>query len=377
MRVRGAGRRRDDRAGDRARPGRVGGGRRAAAARPRRGRAEHVAVAARRRQGAARRAPTRGRASDPGSLARALEGCDVLVNSASYRVNLDAMRACLEAGCHYLDLGGLYWMTDRQLELDRRVRARRAAGAARHRLAPGQDEPDGGARSVQRELGTSAAAPSRLGARVRRRARPRPAAGVQRSLRAADAGRRADDAAGGAARRRARGDRAAQRRRGGRLRRADRRRARRSTRSTPSCAPSARASAAARRASGCRCRPTCSASSASWPARPEAEVDAARPRPRRPPANTVSVHMVEASAGERAVRVRAVTEPIERWGLGGGIVSTAAPAAAAVRLLAAGAIDARGRAPARALHRARRPVRRARAARLSVRGHELREEVRA
>jgi saccharopine dehydrogenase-like NADP-dependent oxidoreductase len=32
-------------------------------------------------------------------------------------VNLDAMRACLQSGCHYLDLGGLYWMTSRQLEL--------------------------------------------------------------------------------------------------------------------------------------------------------------------------------------------------------------------------------------------------------------------
>jgi saccharopine dehydrogenase (NAD+, L-lysine-forming) len=27
------------------------------------------------------------------------------------------MQACLTAGCHYLDLGGLYWMTRRQLEL--------------------------------------------------------------------------------------------------------------------------------------------------------------------------------------------------------------------------------------------------------------------
>jgi hypothetical protein len=34
-----------------------------------------------------------------------LDGCDVLVNSASYRVNLDAMRACLRAGAHYIDLG--------------------------------------------------------------------------------------------------------------------------------------------------------------------------------------------------------------------------------------------------------------------------------
>ncbi len=45
------------------------------------------------------------------------KACDVLVNSASYRVNLDAMRACLEAGCHYIDLGGLYWLTGDQLEL--------------------------------------------------------------------------------------------------------------------------------------------------------------------------------------------------------------------------------------------------------------------
>jgi saccharopine dehydrogenase (NAD+, L-lysine-forming) len=42
----------------------------------------------------------------------------VLVNTASYRINLDAMQACLGAGCHYVDLGGLYWMTARQRELD-------------------------------------------------------------------------------------------------------------------------------------------------------------------------------------------------------------------------------------------------------------------
>src|SRR4051812_26596993 len=35
-----------------------------------------------------------------GGLADALAGSDVLVNSASYRVNLDAMRACVESGCH-------------------------------------------------------------------------------------------------------------------------------------------------------------------------------------------------------------------------------------------------------------------------------------
>jgi saccharopine dehydrogenase-like NADP-dependent oxidoreductase len=61
-----------------------------------------------------------------------------------------------------------------------------------------------------------------------------------------------------------------------------------------------------------------------------------------PSGKTVSVHLVEAAGGGRSVRVRAVTEPIERWGLGGGVVSTAAPAAAAVRLLARGSIEARG-----------------------------------
>lgn len=56
-------------------------------------------------------------AADVGALGAALEGAAVLVNSASYRVNLSAMEACLGAGCNYLDLGGLYWMTHRQLAL--------------------------------------------------------------------------------------------------------------------------------------------------------------------------------------------------------------------------------------------------------------------
>lgn len=56
-------------------------------------------------------------ARDVDALARALGGVDVLLNTASYRINLEAMRACLQAGCHYLDLGGLYWMTGRQLAL--------------------------------------------------------------------------------------------------------------------------------------------------------------------------------------------------------------------------------------------------------------------
>jgi lysine 6-dehydrogenase len=54
-------------------------------------------------------------ARDRDALVAALSGVAVLVNTASYRINLDAMRACVAAGCHYLDLGGLYWLTREQL----------------------------------------------------------------------------------------------------------------------------------------------------------------------------------------------------------------------------------------------------------------------
>ena len=56
-------------------------------------------------------------AADRQALTLALEGCGVLVNAASYRLNLHAMDASLAAGCSYVDLGGLYHMTERQLEL--------------------------------------------------------------------------------------------------------------------------------------------------------------------------------------------------------------------------------------------------------------------
>ena len=48
---------------------------------------------------------------------------------------------------------------------------------------------------------------------------------------------------------------------------------------------------------------------------------------------TVSIHVVEAEADGRPSAVTAVTKPMLDWGIGGGIVSTAAPSAAAVRLL--------------------------------------------
>lgn len=67
-------------------------------------------------------------ATDPAALEAALDGCVLLVNAASYRVNLGAMDAALAAGCDYVDLGGLYHVTAQQL-------ARDATWAAAGRLA--------------------------------------------------------------------------------------------------------------------------------------------------------------------------------------------------------------------------------------------------
>ena len=78
---------------------------------------------------------------------------------------------------------------------------------------------------------------------------------------------------------------------------------------------------------------------------PEDEVRAVARAALPPSSNTVSTHVIEARDGERAVRVRAVTRPVERWGLGGGVVSTGAPAAAAVRLIARGTLTATGVMP--------------------------------
>lgn len=57
-------------------------------------------------------------ARDAASLARALDGAAVVVNSADYRLNLDVMRGALASGAHYVDLGGLFHVTKQQLELD-------------------------------------------------------------------------------------------------------------------------------------------------------------------------------------------------------------------------------------------------------------------
>ncbi len=90
-----------------------------------------------RRYGAHRARAAAADASDPGRLARALRGAVVLVNCAPYRLNLTAMRAALLAGCHYVDLGGLFHTTRRQLQLDADFRRARLLAVLGMGSAPG------------------------------------------------------------------------------------------------------------------------------------------------------------------------------------------------------------------------------------------------
>jgi lysine 6-dehydrogenase len=57
-------------------------------------------------------------ATDEQGLAGLLRGAGACVNSSQYYFNLPVMRACLASGVHYLDLGGLFHTTRKQLELD-------------------------------------------------------------------------------------------------------------------------------------------------------------------------------------------------------------------------------------------------------------------
>ncbi len=57
-------------------------------------------------------------ARDTNALVKALKGIDVLINAVQYYYNVDIMKAALEAKVNYIDLGGLYYITQEQLKLD-------------------------------------------------------------------------------------------------------------------------------------------------------------------------------------------------------------------------------------------------------------------
>jgi len=93
------------------------------------------AVSRRYAGGRARVAETTG--ADVAALARAVAGAQVLANCGPYGLNLACMRAALEARCHYVDLGGLFHTTRRQLALHEEFRRARRLAVLGMGSAPG------------------------------------------------------------------------------------------------------------------------------------------------------------------------------------------------------------------------------------------------
>jgi lysine 6-dehydrogenase len=272
------------------------------------------------------------------NLAEQLAGMDVLVNSAAYRINLAAMHACLDAGCHYMDLGGLYHVTAEQLELSGKFEQRGLLALLGIGSAPGKTNLLA-ARAV-RELPGSPTSISILAAG--RDLEPPDGLSFPYAVRTL-----LDEI---------------------------------------TMPPMALIDGRARELEALQAGPTADfgepigegetiftlhsevltfGDSFDCPnvtfalslspkvlegleklrgASEERIADVARSAS-PPSARTVSVHIVEVAGGDTMIRARSITPPNEAWGLGGGIVSTATPAAAAVRLLARGAIGRRGALP--------------------------------
>jgi lysine 6-dehydrogenase len=285
----------------------------------------------------AKLANARGAPSDHDSVARAIGRCDVLVNSASYRVNLDTMRACLEAGCHYLDLGGLYWMTGRQLQLG----------------------PDFEAADLIAVLGIGSS-PGKTNLMAARAARELPEV---ESIHIAAAGRDLEPPAGfcipyalqtlideitlkPVALRGGKPVEIGPLTDGGRVDfgppigetgtiQTLHSELRTFGESFGCRNASFRLSLEPKLLERLRSLASCSSERIAR--------ESKRASPQSP--KTVAVHVIEAAGAGSEVRVRCLTKPSRRWRLGGGVVSTASPAAAAVRLLARGEIAARGALP--------------------------------
>lgn len=63
-------------------------------------------------------------ARDVDATADLIRGYDVVLNAVQYYYNIDVMKAALKARVNYLDFGGLYHTTLKQLKLDREFRTR-------------------------------------------------------------------------------------------------------------------------------------------------------------------------------------------------------------------------------------------------------------
>ena len=73
-------------------------------------------------------------ASQSKQLAKLFRGHAVVINCTQHDFNLKVMRAALAAKVHYVDLGGLFHWTRRQLKLKQAIQARGVDGGSRRRL---------------------------------------------------------------------------------------------------------------------------------------------------------------------------------------------------------------------------------------------------
>lgn len=271
-------------------------------------------------------------------LASKLDGIDVVVNSAAYRVNLDVMAACLEAGAHYVDLGGLYHVTAEQLERSPQFEQRGLLALLGMGSAPGKTnllaeracrELEGDPLSITvgaagRDLDPpeGTAFPYALRTLLDEVTLPPMAliAGNAEEMEPLQTGPTLDfgDPIGEAdtvytlhSEVLTFGD------------------SFRSPNVTFALSLPPAVLESLRSLAGAGEGAIAEAASNAVPQSPQ----------------TVSVHLVVVEGARGTVRARSVTRPHREWGLGGGVLSTASPAAAAVRLLARGEISARGALP--------------------------------
>src|SRR3954462_9554736 len=273
-------------------------------------------------------------------LSEHLAGMDVLVNSAAYRINLAAMRACLDAGCHYIDLGGLYHVAKEQLELSGEFEQRGRLALLGMGSAPGKTNLLA-ARAVrelpEKPISISVLAggrdlkpsdelrfPYALRTLLDEITMPPMAVinGRPQEMKRLQAGPRRDfgEPIGD-------GD---------------------TIFTLHSEVLTFGESFGAPNVTFALSLPPAVLESLKELAGASEERIAEVARSASPPsANTVSIHIVEVTGPETVIRARSVTPPNEAWGLGGGIVSTATPAAAARRVLPRRALHAPGSAAAR------------------------------
>ena len=273
-----------------------------------------------------------------GDLAEQLAGMEVLVNSAAYRINLAAMRACLDAGCHYIDLGGLYHVTQEQLQLSGEFEQSGLLALLGMGSAPGKTnlpavrairELPGNPVSISvlaggRDLKPTdeLSFPYALRTLLDEITMPPMAIinGRPQEMKPLQEGPTVDF--------------------GDPIGEAD------TIFTLHSEVLTFGESFRAPNVTFALSLPPKVLESLKELSGASEERIAEVARSASPPsANTVSTHIVEMTGPDTMIRARSVTPPNEAWGLGGGIVSTATPAAAAVRLLARGSITKRGALP--------------------------------